>query len=482
LHHFEENAHRLPAFAAPAQSRTVPLTHPSLLVVDPAPETLAAAREASGGRVDVRHALSLGEGLERLRERSWEAVLLSLDIPAVDMNLVARVVESGVPAASLVLSASRPTMQAMVESSRLGVLGLIAAPVSARELAGLLREVSAGDEVVPLDPPSGEDEGDEDAAIGASPGMLEVFRMVGRVAGSPATVLILGQSGTGKELVAKAIHRNSPRAPGPFVAINCAAIPENLLESELFGHEKGAFTGAITRKIGRFERAHGGTLFLDEIGDMSLSLQSKILRALQEREIERVGGEGRIPVDVRVVAATNRDLRAAIAEGTFRDDLYFRLAVVTLDLPRLADRGGDLDLLIRHFVTRYAARYGRQVSGIARPVMDLLHRHAWPGNVRELKNVLERAVLLAHGPVLLADHLPLDQLRAPEPDAAGDDGTPLPGYAPEMSLADVERLHIREVLKLVKGHLGRASEVLGVHRNTLTRKIREYGLEHAVRG
>ncbi|HEX6041444.1 sigma-54 dependent transcriptional regulator [Longimicrobium sp.] len=461
----------------------MPVPHPSLLVVDPAPETLIAAREASGGRVEVRHAASLGEGLELLRQRSWEAVLLSLDIPAVDMNLVSRVVESGVPAQSLVLSASRPTMQSMVESSRLGVLGLIAAPVDARELAGLLREVSASDEVVPLPPPGGEDEGsDDDAAVGASPAMLEVFRMVGRVAGSPATVLILGQSGTGKELVAKAIHRNSPRAPGPFVAINCAAIPENLLESELFGHEKGAFTGAITRKIGRFERAHGGTLFLDEIGDMSLSLQSKILRALQEREIERVGGEGRIPVDVRVVAATNRDLRAAIAEGTFREDLYFRLAVVTLDLPRLADRGGDLDLLIRHFVTRYAARYGRQVRGIARPVFDLLHRHAWPGNVRELKNVLERAVLLAHGPVLLPDHLPLDQLRAPSTEAAGDDASPLPGYAPEMSLADVERLHIREVLKLVKGHLGRASEVLGVHRNTLTRKIREYGLEGAVRG
>ncbi|HVH13904.1 MAG TPA: sigma-54 dependent transcriptional regulator, partial [Longimicrobium sp.] len=330
---------------------------------------------------------------------------------------------------------------------------------------------------------SGEQDGDEDAAIGASPAMLEVFRMVGRVSASPATVLILGQSGTGKELVARAIHRNSPRASGPFVAINCAAIPENLLESELFGHEKGAYTGAITRKIGRFERAHGGTLFLDEIGDMSLSLQSKILRALQEREIERVGGEGRLAVDVRVVAATNRDLRASIDEGSFREDLYFRLAVVTLTLPRLVDRGGDLDLLIHHFVARYAGRYGRQIRGVARPVVDLLHRHPWPGNVRELKNVLERAVLLAHGPVLLPDHLPLDQLRQEvEPMPVTDDGAPLPGYAPSLALADVERLHIREVLKRVRGHLGRASEVLGVHRNTLTRKIREYGLEAGLRG
>ena len=464
----------------PPHSTASPVPSSSLLVVDPAPQTLAAAREAVGARTEVRQAASLGEGLELLRGGAWDAVLLSLDMPAVDMALVARVIESGIPAGSLVLAASRPTMQAMVESSRLGVLGLIAAPVDARELAGLMREVFAGDEVVPL--VEGEDEEDEDAAIGASPAMLEVFRMVGRVAGSPATILILGQSGTGKELVAKAIHRNSPRAPGPFVAINCAAIPENLLESELFGHEKGAFTGAITRKIGRFERAHGGTLFLDEIGDMSLPLQSKILRALQEREIERVGGEGRIPVDVRVVAATNRDLRAAIAEGSFREDLYFRLAVVTLNLPRLADRGSDLDLLIRHFVARYAVRYGRSIRGVARPVFELLHRHPWPGNVRELKNVLERAVLLAHGPVLLSEHLPLDQLRPPAADAGLEDGSPLPGYGPELALADVERLHIREVLKLVKGHLGRASEVLGVHRNTLTRKIREYGLEGAVRG
>jgi two-component system, NtrC family, response regulator AtoC len=302
-----------------------------------------------------------------------------------------------------------------------------------------------------------------------------VFRMVGRVAPSSATVLILGESGTGKELIARAIHRNSPRASGPFVAINCAAIPENLLESELFGHEKGAFTGAITRKVGRFERASGGTLLLDEIGDMSLALQAKILRALQEREIERVGGEERIPVDVRVVAATHKNLRAAIADGTFREDLYFRLAVVTLPLPRLKDRGSDLELLIRHFVARNAAHYGRDIRAIARSVFDRLREHSWPGNIRELRNVLERAVLVAHGSVLLPEHLPLDQL-APHP-ADDAPGSPLQGYSPGLSLADVERLHIREVLREVAGHLGRASEVLGVHRNTLTRKVREYGLE-----
>ncbi len=448
---------------------------PSVLLIDPSPPAADAVREAVGGRAEVRTASTLSSGLEQLRAGEWAAVVLSVDLPAVDLALVRRMIESGTPAGTLVLLASRPTMQLMVEASRLGVLGVFASPPDARELGAALREVFQADDVVPITP-ADLGEGDEDAAIGASPAMLEVFRMVGRVANSPATVLILGESGTGKELVATAIHRNSGRAAGPFVAINCAAIPENLLESELFGHEKGAFTGAIARKIGRFERASGGTLLLDEIGDMSLALQAKILRALQEREIERVGGDERIPVDVRVVAATNKNLRAAIAEGTFREDLYFRLAVVTLQLPRLVERGGDIDLLVRHFVALHAARYGRDIRGIAHSVMERLHEHEWPGNIRELRNVLERAVLLAHGAVLLPEHLPLDDLRPPPAEEAVS-GAPLAGYAPDLSLADVERLHIREVLRLVHGHLGKASEVLGVHRNTLTRKIREYGLE-----
>ena len=450
---------------------------PAVLVIDPSAPAQAAVREAVGARAEVRAAATLSAGLEALREGGWSAVVLSVDLPAADLALVRRMVEAGTPAGSLVLLATSPTMQLMVEASRLGVLGVFASPPDAAELGAALREVFQADEVVPVTP-SDLGDGDDDTAIGASPAMLEVFRMVGRVAASPATVLILGESGTGKELVARAIHRNSGRAAGPFVAINCAAIPENLLESELFGHEKGAFTGAIARKIGRFERASGGTLLLDEIGDMSLALQAKILRALQEREIERVGGDQRIPVDVRVVAATNKNLRAAIADGTFREDLYFRLAVVTLQLPRLVARGGDLDLLVRHLVAVHAARYGREVRGISRAVFERLHEHDWPGNIRELKNVLERAVLMAHGSVLLPEHLPLDQLRPPAPEPAAA-GAPLDGYAPALTLADVERLHIREVLGLVRGHLGKASDVLGVHRNTLTRKIREYGLEGA---
>lgn len=417
----------------------------------------------------------LQEGLEQVRTGRWSAVVLSLDLPAVDMALISRLVESVLDPTSLVLIAAQPTMQTVVEVSRLGILGLFSAPLDPAELETALREVFAAEEVVPL--PAVEIGGtDGETVIGGSPAMLEVFRMVGRVAPSAATVLLLGESGTGKELVARAIHRNSLRAGGSFVAVNCAAIPENLLESELFGHEKGAFTGAIARKVGRFERADGGTLFLDELGDMSLALQSKILRAIQEREIERVGGEARIPVDVRLVAATHRDLRAAIAEGSFREDLYFRLAVVTLHLPRLVERGADLELLVGHYVARFAAQYGRLIRGIAHSAMEILMQHDWPGNVRELRNVAERAVLLSRGPVLLPEHLPLDQLGRTPPPGEGPGGDAA-GYPPTLSLAEVERRHIAAVLRSVDGHMGQAAEVLGLHRNTLTRKVRELELD-----
>jgi two-component system response regulator FlrC len=289
-------------------------------------------------------------------------------------------------------------------------------------------------------------------------------------------VLVTGESGTGKELVARALHRLSPRAAGPFVAVNCAAIPEDLLESELFGHERGAFTGAVARKVGRFERAHGGTLFLDEIGDMSLVLQAKILRALQEREIERLGGEERIALDVRVVAATHRDLSALIAAGEFREDLFYRLAVVRLHLPPLRERAGDVRTLALHYAARFARTYGRPLRAVAPEALDALAAHTWPGNVRELRNVVERAVLLAQGPTLGPAHVEMDRRPAPAGAAAQAAGGALPGYADTLSMAQVEALHIARVLAAVDGHFGRAAEVLGMHRNTVSRKAVEYGI------
>jgi DNA-binding NtrC family response regulator len=250
--------------------------------------------------------------------------------------------------------------------------------------------------------------------------------------------------------------------------VNCAAIPENLLESELFGHEKGSFTGALARRIGRVERASGGTLFLDEIGDMSLTLQAKLLRVLQDREIERIGGDGPIRVDVRVVAATNRDLETDVAAGRFREDLFYRLAVVQIELPPLRTRGDDIRLLAEHFLRIAAANFRRPVRRIDAATLSLLRQQSWPGNVRQLRNVIERAVLMAEGAVLRPIHLP-PEIRAPLPSPAPDDGEP-------GTLAEVEKRYIERVLDQTGGHMSRAAEVLGIHRNTLRRKLETYGL------
>ncbi|MFN2567819.1 MAG: sigma-54 interaction domain-containing protein, partial [Gemmatimonadaceae bacterium] len=263
---------------------------------------------------------------------------------------------------------------------------------------------------------------------------------------------------------------------------NCAAIPEHLLESELFGHEKGAFTGAVARRAGRFERASGGTLFLDEVADMSLPLQAKILRSIQEREVERLGGETSMPVDVRVVAATNRTLEDEVAAGRFREDLYYRLAVVVLTLPPLRERDDDIRMLAEHCVAKAAREHNRPVYAISQETLTLLKAHPWPGNVRQLCNVLERALLLADGPVLLPAHLPLE-IRfptAPAVAARGSDRPDLGAGRPGevlLPLAELERRHIRRALSMTGGHLAHAAESLGIHRNTLRRKLQEYGIE-----
>jgi DNA-binding NtrC family response regulator len=361
-------------------------------------------------------------------------------------------------------------MGLVLKAEELGVVDLLSLPPRRDQFQGALSRVrAAASEVpVPLPPVEAHSVGPY-ALVGQSHAMLEVYKLIARVGPSSATVVIQGESGTGKEVVARAIHQNGPKANGPFVAVNCAAIPENLLESELFGHEKGAFTGAVIRKIGRFEQASRGTLFLDEIGDMSLALQSKILRAVQEREIERVGGGETIPVDVRLIAATNRDLRAAISEGRFREDLYYRLAVVTVNLPRLVDRGDDLVLLISHFAKEFGAKSGKTIRRISDRALELLRAHQWAGNVRELRNVIERAVIVSTDDTLRGEHLPEEFRAATEPVAEPVSG----GLA---TLADVEARHISRVLGHTSGQIGAAAEILGIHRNTLARKIKEYGL------
>jgi DNA-binding NtrC family response regulator len=313
--------------------------------------------------------------------------------------------------------------------------------------------------------------------IGTTPAMLAVYKTVAHVAPTTATVLIVGESGTGKELVAKAIHAKSPRATRPFVAVNCGALPESILESELFGHERGSFTGANATKRGLFEEAKGGTLFLDEIGEISPKMQVQLLRVLQEGEIRRVGAAETIKVDARVVAATNRDLKAEVAAGRFREDVLFRLQVVTVHVPPLRDRKRDIPLLIRHFVARHAERLGRPAPRVATEVFEALENYAFPGNVRELSHIIERAMLLAREGVITTGDLPPEVARV----RSVDGGSGTDSLAEDWpALAVLERRYIDRVLSRTGGNKTRAAEVLGIDRRTLNRMFaRERGEGHA---
>jgi len=313
---------------------------------------------------------------------------------------------------------------------------------------------------------------DTQSIIGTSPAMMRLMETVAQVATSEATVLITGESGTGKEMIAGAIHFNSLRKDGPYVKINCAAITETLLESELFGHEKGAFTGAYRRKEGRFRQAHGGTLFLDEVSEMSLAMQVKLLRVLQDREITRVGGEEVMKVDVRIIAATNKDLITEIRADRFRDDLYYRLNVVAIAMPPLRERREDIPLLAQHFLEQFSERNRKQIKGFTPQAMDRLLRYEWPGNVRELMNAVERAVVLARAEYLNEQEFPLI------PGAAGPEGGLPAGGAgsEEMPLDEVEKTTILRTLELSNGNKSEAARRLGITRRTLHKKLKTYGV------
>jgi two-component system NtrC family response regulator len=309
--------------------------------------------------------------------------------------------------------------------------------------------------------------------VGSSSKMAEVFKLIERSVPVISTVLVQGESGTGKELVARSIHYSGPRKKGPFIAVNCAAVPENLIESELFGHEKGAFTGATNSKKGKFESADGGTIFLDEIGDMSLDLQAKLLRVLQEMKIERVGGNQLIPIDVRVLAATNKDLVQQVAEGAFRDDLFFRINVVVIDVPPLRERKEDIPPLIEHFREKLAKKFQREYPRLDSAVVDQLMAYQWPGNIRELENTLERLLVLAEGDVINLCDLP-ENLLAPRIDEELLEDMTLPEEG--ISMEEVEKKLINEALARTNGHILKASKLLGMTYKTLQYRIRKHDI------
>src|SRR3954454_19328193 len=383
---------------------------PKLLVVDDEPSILHFLRRAfPGPDVTLLTAASAAEGLAAVGRDRPDVVVLDINLAGESGLETFRRIRAADPKVPVIFITGHGTADTAIEAMRLGAYEYLLKPLELDHLTDLVDrafEISRLMRVPATIPDGAEAEDAADAMIGRCPAMQEVYKAVGRVAPQDVTVLVLGESGTGKELVARAIYHYSNRAKGPFLAINCAAIPEALLESELFGHEKGAFTGADRRRVGKFEQASGGTLFLDEIGDMTPLTQTKILRVLQGQQFERVGGNEPIKANVRVIAATNRDLEKMVAEGTFRGDLYYRLNVYAIRLPPLRERGEDLPLLAEHLVRRFSRELKKDVRGIAPEAMELLRAYPWPGNVRELQSVIKQTLLQTTGAVVLPEFLP----------------------------------------------------------------------------
>jgi DNA-binding NtrC family response regulator len=455
--------------------------HGTVLVVDDEPTVRASIRAILEPTCAVLEAPDGGTALDMLKDHEVDLVMLDQRMPGeVGLDVLPRV-KAHDPSIVVVLATGLHDVRTAVEALRRGAWDYVTKPFNvddilimverALEKRSLDREVirlrTALLPAVPYEPAHG-----FEGMMGRHPEMVRLYQLVTQIASTPTTVLITGESGTGKELVAKAIHNQSDRRGQPFVAVNVAAIPETLIESELFGHEKGAFTGAHARKLGKFELAHGGTLFLDEIGSLRLDLQAKLLRALQQREIERVGGVRPVPVDARVVAATNLNLRQAVRDRSFREDLFYRLNVVPIHLPSLRERRQDIPVLIEHFVRKIARECGRDVRGVSAGALEVLNRYDWPGNVRELENVIHRAVVLASGPVVQLQDVPLD-VAMPETGSrlTEDTGLPLRDACDQF-----ERQYVLRVLERVSWNVSRAARLLGVHRNTVLAKLSGWGV------
>jgi DNA-binding NtrC family response regulator len=445
---------------------------------------LRHALEAQGHT--VVEARDQNEAAQALQGTRPGVVLSDLRLPTGDGFGVLRAAKELDPELPVIVMTAFGSIQDAVAAMKEGALDFLAKPVDPDHLLLMVERALAQRRLATENILLREELASRRGApqiVGEDQKLKQVTIALQRAATTDATVLLEGESGTGKELFARALHALSPRADGPFVAINCAAIPETLLETELFGHEKGAFTGAAARKPGKFELAHRGTLFLDEIGDLPLSLQAKILRALEEKRFERVGGTASLQVDVRVVAATNRNLKAAVAARQYREDLYFRLSVFPITIPPLRERATDIPMLAKYFIERFCRDLNKKPLMLAPSAVQDLMQYAWPGNVRELQNCIERAVILTEGDTIHARHLNLSFRNAapvaPAPDAPWEQ-IDLSGTLAEASrrvLAEVERRKIEQALKDASGNRPRAADLLQIPFKTLTAKLREYGLE-----
>jgi DNA-binding NtrC family response regulator len=452
--------------------------NPLVLVIDDetgSRESMAIAIEKAGLAVrtfdDARKALEFLEENEGVR-----LVVCDLRMPGMDGVAFLKEVRERKLDLGVILVTGYGTIESAVEAMRIGADDYLTKPVDLYELRkrvmNLIEKQQLQEEVSTLRQMLDKRYGFE-SIIGRSGPMEHLFEQMKLVAPTRSSVLIIGESGTGKELVANALHRASPRRNERFLAINCGAIPSDILESELFGHERGAFTGAVTRKIGKFELAHRGTLFLDEISELYPELQVKLLRVLEERQVMRVGGSELIDVDFRLIAATNRDLEREVSEGRFREDLYYRLKVVTLRIPPLRERPGDLQQLADHFLSLFCQEHGKPPKRLSPEALELLSRYPWPGNVRQLRNVMESVVVFHQGEVIQPSDLPVEVRESAALSPPG--GGPVQAVAGEpRTMADIERQAILETLSRTGGHRARAADILGIGLRTLQRKLKEY--------
>jgi nitrogen regulation protein NR(I) len=452
---------------------------------------LAAMLKREG--YEVTTAADGEQALAVLQKTPVHVVVTDLVMPRLGGMELLRRVAADLPDVPVIVITAHGSVDSAVAALKAGAFDYITKPFEQEELKKVIAKAARAHDLERQNVHANFGDGDRPPLVGEAPAMKAIYEIVGKVADSPSTVLVTGESGTGKELIAKALHRGSSRRDKPLIKVNCAAIPKDLVESELFGYERGAFTGAVGSKPGRFELADGGTLFLDEIGEVPVEMQVKLLRALQESEFERVGGIKTIRVDVRLIAATNRDLKSLIADGKFREDLYYRLAVVPIELPPLRERREDIPLLVRHFISKYDERLGKRVDGIEDEALQLLLGYAWPGNIRELENLMERSVLFADGPLILASALP-DSLRergpqAPVPIAAvgplGAIAAPSGASMKEIvrqAQAELERELIARALEETGGNVTRAAKRLQISRKSLQVKMKELGLRGAPDG
>ncbi|MFQ5736020.1 MAG: sigma-54-dependent transcriptional regulator [Thermodesulfobacteriota bacterium] len=440
----------------------------SILVVDDEPGMREAVKEAlsrKGYPVDV--ATDGSEAIRKIVAAEYSMVISDMKMPGLGGMDVLREVKKRSPHVPVLLITAFGTIEKAVEAVKEGAVDFILKPFCLEALEQTVEKALRVQEEICSFESKGK------PMLSKGPAMKKLVSMALVAASSDATVLISGESGTGKELLARFIHNGSPRADEPFVAVNCASIPDGLLESELFGHEKGAFTGAVTQRLGKFEQAEGGTILLDEISEMDLKLQAKLLRVIQEKEVERVGGKTPIPLDIRIIATTNRDMRKEVAEGRFREDLFYRLNIFPLLLPPLRERPEEIPYLAEHFLKRFCQKYSRRLESISRPAMAHIKGREWKGNIRELENTMERAVLLSQGTTLELEHLVMCDGFGQD-NAAQASGSPSEG-ANNMTLYEMEKGLIRKTLDELEGNRTRAAKALGISVRTLRNKLKEYG-------